>query len=576
MSTTQIPQKPFDKIALSCSGGGYRAASFHLGTMAYLHRLKFKGAPLIERIKMISTVSGGTITGAVYALQKQKGKSFEEIFGFLMSRLHQLDLIRMGLEKLNPDGIWQNDFKRRNFINSFAELYDEYFTEGATFDAFSASKSHLNAIVFNSTDFSHGLNFRFRNIGPSYFGNKMVRVPAEQAREVKVADAVASSACFPGGFEPMIWPEDFRHGDAPILQRLSTSGETTGIMDGGIYDNQGIDSILTYKTKPNSKPYFDLIIVSDVSSPDMFPFQPFQNKSKSPFLQINLKTIQNVFKYTSRHINKFFAGLALIALWFPYSNGFPDTIWTGVCITVAAFSIIGILIKITLSLVLRKLHKWSGQYIRKIIPPFYVEKLSLLNFRELSVGSALPLIVDRANSLKILLSNVFLKIVRRLNYYKLYRNSNYEYRRVTNLIKKLCKEDFEKKSSGNNMAASFQHQSAISGSYRDLVSPKLQEVAESAASFGTTLWFTEEEQLDNMLDKLVASGQFTMCFNLIEYLESLMFQPNNGFNELSEVEQTAIKDLYQQCLKDWAQFNEDPLFLVRILNGFMQQEAPSK
>jgi len=32
-NTAKIPEHPFERIALSCSGGGYRAASFHLGAM---------------------------------------------------------------------------------------------------------------------------------------------------------------------------------------------------------------------------------------------------------------------------------------------------------------------------------------------------------------------------------------------------------------------------------------------------------------------------------------------------------------------------------------------------------------
>ena len=67
--TGKISDQPFERIALCCSGGGYRAASFHLGAMAYLHKLKFEGRPLLENVKAISTVSGGTITGVVYALQ---------------------------------------------------------------------------------------------------------------------------------------------------------------------------------------------------------------------------------------------------------------------------------------------------------------------------------------------------------------------------------------------------------------------------------------------------------------------------------------------------------------------------
>ncbi|MBK8504575.1 MAG: hypothetical protein IPL46_21635 [Saprospiraceae bacterium] len=58
----KIPDQPFGRIALCCSGGGYRAASFHLGAMSYLQKLRFAGRPLLENVKAISTVSGGTIT----------------------------------------------------------------------------------------------------------------------------------------------------------------------------------------------------------------------------------------------------------------------------------------------------------------------------------------------------------------------------------------------------------------------------------------------------------------------------------------------------------------------------------
>src|ERR1700761_7840434 len=116
----RISPTPLAKIALSFSGGGYRAASFHLGTMSYLNRLSFQGKPLLENIKMISTVSGGTITGIVYALYCQQGKSFDETYTFLMDKLRRLDLLKMGIEKLNPDAQWNNPFKRKNLINAFA------------------------------------------------------------------------------------------------------------------------------------------------------------------------------------------------------------------------------------------------------------------------------------------------------------------------------------------------------------------------------------------------------------------------------------------------------------------------
>ena len=92
MENPQIPLAPLNRIALSCSGGGYRAATFHLGAVSYLNRLTFKERPLLENVKMISTVSGGTITGVIYALMKQKGHTFEEIYHFILNKLQKTDL----------------------------------------------------------------------------------------------------------------------------------------------------------------------------------------------------------------------------------------------------------------------------------------------------------------------------------------------------------------------------------------------------------------------------------------------------------------------------------------------------
>ena len=58
------------KIGLSLSGGGYRAAIYHLGTFRKLREMG-----ILENVDVISTISGGSITGACYGL---KGDNFEE------------------------------------------------------------------------------------------------------------------------------------------------------------------------------------------------------------------------------------------------------------------------------------------------------------------------------------------------------------------------------------------------------------------------------------------------------------------------------------------------------------------
>src|SRR5262249_7879260 len=51
------------KLGLALSGGGHRAAFFHIGVLARLAELG-----LLRRVEVISTVSGGSIVGALYYL----------------------------------------------------------------------------------------------------------------------------------------------------------------------------------------------------------------------------------------------------------------------------------------------------------------------------------------------------------------------------------------------------------------------------------------------------------------------------------------------------------------------------
>lgn len=64
-----------NKIGLALSGGGYRAAAYHIGTLRALHNLK-----ILDRIDVISSVSGGSITSAYYLLHKDNYQEFESTF----------------------------------------------------------------------------------------------------------------------------------------------------------------------------------------------------------------------------------------------------------------------------------------------------------------------------------------------------------------------------------------------------------------------------------------------------------------------------------------------------------------
>lgn len=64
------------KIGLALSGGGYRAAAYHIGTLRALRKLG-----ILDKVDVISSISGGSIIAAYYALHKGE---FEDLDNFAL------------------------------------------------------------------------------------------------------------------------------------------------------------------------------------------------------------------------------------------------------------------------------------------------------------------------------------------------------------------------------------------------------------------------------------------------------------------------------------------------------------
>lgn len=202
---------PFTNMALSLSGGGYRATAFHLGALSFLDSIELEvGSPgdedklfdrrtLLENVKILSTISGGTPTGIMYALMLAKGKSFEDCYHKLYELLDEDQLLARTLDKLNHPGSWKNNHKTRDLINAFAEIYHEHFYDEATFETlYEGSESHLSDLIFGSMEFTTGIQFRFlkSEAEGARFGNGKLSIPKEAAGKIRLADAAASSCCF--------------------------------------------------------------------------------------------------------------------------------------------------------------------------------------------------------------------------------------------------------------------------------------------------------------------------------------------------------------------------------------------
>jgi hypothetical protein len=486
---------------------------------------------------MMSTVSGGTITGAVYALKKQQGESFEAIFKLIMDKLNEVDLVKLALLKLNPGAVWNNPNKRKNLINAFSELYDEHFTVGAMFAALNpiSPQSHLEAVVFNSTEFDNAIDFRFRNEGTGIFGNEFLSIDPAVALEVKLADAMAASSCFPAGFEPIMWPADFIHAGSPRLAAAKGQLTAAGIMDGGIYDNQGIGSVLMYEKINPDRP-FDLVIISDVLSPYVPAFKPAADEPKTGFRNKTVGEVKRDVQRISNNIDWALGVLALLFAAIPLLWLYSNRTGTGICLTIAAMVLVLWIGKGWLSKKIAAVAAYAKAKILAPVPPFILQRLALLKIDDLSIRRVEPLLLDRVNSLLDLSNNVFLKVIRSLNYAKIYGDDTFRYRRISHLIYELAAAD------------------------ATVVGSKIPVVAQAATNFGTTLWFTDIDKKDNTLNILVATGRFTMCYKMVEYLELLLYDPGSGFDSLPPAKQEDLRKTYEQCVADWGEFKEDPFY----------------
>ena len=156
-----LPKSPFANIAISLSGGGYRATSFHIGTLAYLSSKTWLDVSLLERTRILSTVSAGTFVGVKYVTTLKKGGTIKDCYESVYSFMSECDLVTEALEYLSKDENWLEG-KQRSLINSFAAIYHEKF-ESETFNLIWDNQHpiHLKEICFSATEFNFALPFYF-------------------------------------------------------------------------------------------------------------------------------------------------------------------------------------------------------------------------------------------------------------------------------------------------------------------------------------------------------------------------------------------------------------------------------
>jgi len=261
-------------VGLALSGGGSRAALFAAAGLEALGRMRVPGGTsLLEQVGYISSVSGGSVAAGYYASQKpprgvpvltpegalsDEYQAFFAQFRKVVSHDIEGALIRRQLSTFR----WLNSALA---AQSLAEVLNERVLGDIRFEDLARREARGDSprLIVNTTLFNNGRRLVFTTLPPEALRydflaqlqqslasrglpadihpELMVRwetllpVTAEDLRldlcAIPLAAAVAGSASFP----PLVGPITFRVGQEGLYWH-------TG--DGGLYENQGLESVL--------------------------------------------------------------------------------------------------------------------------------------------------------------------------------------------------------------------------------------------------------------------------------------------------------------------------------------------
>ena len=465
-------------------------------------------------------------------------------------------LLKTAIATLEDDAIWKaNVYKKRSLINAFALTYANMPLFEGSFDVFQKNSiQQLEQVCFNATDFSFGLTYRFQNQG--YFGNNPLYKHNQKEvnalrYKVQLGDVVASSSCFPVGFEPLVFPDDyFKDQQDPAYQNLKglpQYQEGVGIMDGGIADNQGIGSMMLINERMNDA--LDLIIVNDVGSYKMQPWQQDTTTlQKSTTVKKAIRGILNYFTIKPLYWITFLVGLLLLIL--NNMQVFGTKVYTGLYILGGALFGIGLLLTvfgIVAAVVKLAVFSKLKSVFKKNVPEPLLE--DILTFQKLDIGLIQRMLTERFTSTMKMVNDVFLKQMRRLNYDLFYSKDELKNKRITATVYKL-----------NGQKTPYSNGTGYNEKIHPKPSNNLKNVCLTASETPTTLWWDKTDVAKNRMDTLIACGQFTLCYELMDYILKLKADMEDSLEDL-----TAIDALYASLEKDWVLFNQKPLWLVDTL-----------
>jgi predicted acylesterase/phospholipase RssA len=309
------------RLGMALSGGGLRAAFFHVGVLAQMARLG-----LLRHVEVLSTVSGGSIIGALYYLhvkrlleEKPDAAITDQDYQALVARI-EVDFFAAVKQNvrvrslLNPWKLLKTCLPTYSRCDHLGYLFDQFFYRPAVGssrtspiqmrelpirpkggpDEFhptrdnAARSAKVPMLLINATALNTGHNWRFeavrmgepqRQSAVAEEIDKMVRLrrptsydditPRQQDFELGLA--VAASSCVPALFPPL------------AISGLYADGIRVQLVDGGVHDNQGIQGLLDMECTH--------FVVSDAS--EQLDEEPAPGTEVVPVLDRSAAVLQN-------------------------------------------------------------------------------------------------------------------------------------------------------------------------------------------------------------------------------------------------------------------------------------------
>jgi NTE family protein len=249
-------------IGLAFSGGGFRATSFAYGMLEELRAAGVEtGTPdgLLDQVRLVSGVSGGSIIAAQFGLKGPAG-----LTGFREDFLMTDGEAYMVTSGLNPLTIAKGVAGGVNGRDTFGRYLDDTLFNGATF-ADLRKASRIKTWI-NATDMANNTPFLF---SPETFD-----ALCSDLSKVRLSEAVAASAAFPLVFTPIVLEAhqgkcDYREPDwltaarynpeataamrahARALESYTNADEVkfVKLLDGGITDNFGTTGLAVERAR---------------------------------------------------------------------------------------------------------------------------------------------------------------------------------------------------------------------------------------------------------------------------------------------------------------------------------------